>query len=394
MARSQRLTCLAALACATLLALAGCSLEPVRLGAVLPTSGAYSTYGVSLERGASVAAEVVNREGGVQGRRLEILLRDSRSDPQRAAEEFGDLVKKEKVAAVVGGGTSAEALAMVPVAQKEGRVLLSPSASSPDLTPAGEWVFRNWPSDEIEARTMADFSAFTLHVTEIAIVEEKSAYARGIVDAFVSQFRKDGRSVDRVVLPPGDVDYRAAAQTVRALQPRAQALYLVGFGERLVLLHHAIASSGLALPVLSVSALSDSDILKRNASDLEGAVFARPSYDPDSDAPAFQEFLAEYTSRYRQEPDLYAAHAYDSVRLLAEAMAMEGIAPDEIRRGLLKIKNFAGAAGSVTFDANGDIAQSFELCVIQGGKAVPLSRADDSVLAAIQKRVDRLRFGS
>lgn len=371
----------------------GCSLEPVRLGVVLPISGPYATYGTSLERGARVAVDRVNREGGVQGRRLDLLVRDSGSRPEQAAAKFRELISKEKVPAVVGGGTSVEALAMAVAAEQEKRVLISPSASSPELTPAGEWVFRNWPSDEIEARTMADFAAFTLHVTQIAIVEEDSAYARGIVGAFVTHFEKAGRSYERIVLPLRNTDYLEAVKRVHALRPEAQAVYIVGYEEKLVPLQRALKASGLDIPVLSVSALSDGDILKKSAAELEGIVFARPSYDPDSDSPASQEFLVAYQARYGSEPDIYAAHAYDSVRLLAEAMAMEGVGPEEVKRGLLKIKNFPGASGSVTFDSNGDIVQTFELCVIEGGKAVPLSRAGDEVLTALQKRVDSLRFG-
>lgn len=121
-----------ALSCALCASLLSCSLEPVRLGAVLPLTGRYTTYGRSLERGALIAAELVNKEGGVQGRRLEVLVRDSASDPERAAAEFKALVSKERVAAVVGGGTSAEALVMGPEAEREKRVLISPSASSPE----------------------------------------------------------------------------------------------------------------------------------------------------------------------------------------------------------------------------------------------------------------------
>ena len=371
----------------------GCSLEPVRLGVVLPMSGPYATYGASLERGARVAVDQVNREGGVQGRRLEVLVRDSGSRPEQAAMEFQELIIKEKVPAVVGGGTSAEALAMAATAERERRVLLSPSASSPELTPVGEWVFRNWPSDEIEARTMADFAAFTLHVTRIAIVEEQSAYARGIAGAFVTHFEKAGRSDERIGLPMKGADFPETVKRVQALRPEVQAVYLVGYGEKVVPLQHALRASGLNVPVLSVSALSDGDILKRSASELEGIVFARPSFDLDNDSPVSQEFLVAYQSRYGGEPDIYAAHAYDSVRLLAEAMAMEGIGPEEIKRGLLKIKNFPGASGSITFDSHGDIVQTFELCVIKGGKAIPLARAGNDILTALQKRVDILRFG-
>ena len=88
-----------------------CHLSPVRVGAVLPLTGALAPYGLSLSRGALLAAQQVNASGGIEGRRLELLVVDSASSPEAAAKLFQQLVVEERVPAVVGGASTAECLA-------------------------------------------------------------------------------------------------------------------------------------------------------------------------------------------------------------------------------------------------------------------------------------------
>jgi branched-chain amino acid transport system substrate-binding protein len=390
---SWRASGTAAAACALLaLALVSCSLDPVRLGAVLPLTGVHSTYGSSLNKGVLVAVERVNAEGGIHGRRLEVIVRDSGSDAQEAVRQFRGLATAQGVAAVVGGATSPEALALAPVAAELRVVLLTPSASSPRLRSAGEWVFRNWPSDDLEAKVMAEFAAFTLHASAVLVVAEQSAYARGFAESFVSQFSGPDRTARTAAFPGGDPGAPEWGRQLAADLHGAQAILLVGYGEQLLPAVAALRARGVDAPLLSVSSLSDEQVLAKGAAELEGVVFARPSYDPESDSPSYQEFAVACRSRFGSEPDVYAAHAYDSVRVLAEALALEGLDPAGAQRGLRKTRGFPGAAGAVTFDAGGDAVQTFDLCVITGGRVVSLAWAGEEVLPELQRRVERLRF--
>ena len=389
--RGFRLRALA-LACLALL-LSGCSLRPIKVGAVLPLTGAWAPYGCSLRDGILLAQDKVNREGGIQGRRLEVVILDSRSQPQTAAEEFQRLVKDERVAVVVGGITSGEALAMSNLADRFQRILFSPSASSPKLGSAGGWVFRNWPSDEVEGQALADFAAYSLHATRALMVVEKGPYGEGIGEVFGRRFASGDRQVERLEYDPGAGAEAGLAEKIRETAHGAQVLFLAGYGEEILPLAGRIKASGLNLPIIASSALAGGSLLRQRADDAEGLIFARPAFDPSTTDAAVQAFVTGFEARFGHEPDTYAAHAYDAVNLLADVMTSEGSTAPDLRRGLAAVRNYEGVAGTTSFDANGGPIQSIQICTSLKGKVVPLKDVLDDVLLPLQKRVEEIRFG-
>ena len=360
-------------------AMVACSLRPVRVGAVLPLTGPYAVYGKSLERGAFLAAERVNASGGIEGRRIEILVRDSGSDDKAAAEAFQALVEKDQVSVVLGGCTTGETLAMAPLAERYRRVLLSPSASGPQITTAGDFVFRIWPSDELEGRTLADFAAYTLHATRALILAERNPYADGLREVFTRRFCAVQGSCATVLYdrgqPPG-----AVLDAAKEALAGSQVVFVAGYGADMVPLLAALRARAPKPPVLSVSAISEGALLKGAAAEFEGTVFARPAFDPEGGNPDAAEFASAYTSRYSAVGDVYAAHAYDAVRILAEVMSKGELGAEAIRKGLLAMRNFPGASGPTSFDPNGDVVQPYQICVVRGGRAVPLKTVMEQVL--------------
>lgn len=379
----------AACAWAALAGAVACHLSPVRLGAVLPLTGALAPYGKSLERGARLGAEQVNASGGIEGRRLELLVVDSASSPTAAAKLFQQLVVEERVPAVVGGASTPECLAMAPVAERYRRVVLSPSASGPQISAAGDFVFRNWPSDEIEGRTLADFAAYTLHASRVLVVSERNPYAEGFASVFTRRFCAQGRTCASLALDTGRPPEALAADLAGSLR-RCEVLVLAGYAGDLLPLLKFLKSLPDLPPILSVSALGEGRLLEEPA--MDGVLFARPAYDPEGD-PVAAEFASLYAAKFGQEPDIYAAHAYDAVRLLAEVMVKAGLGAAGLQRGLLSVRNYPGAAGSTSFDSNGDVIQPYQICAVAGGRAVPLKSVVESVLPPLQQRVQSRRFG-
>lgn len=376
-------------ASAMLLGFSSCHLNAVRLGAVLPLTGPLAPYGKSLERGALLAVEQVNATGGIEGRRLELLTLDSGSSPEAAAKLFQKLVVEDLVPAVVGGASTTECLAMAPVAERFRRVLLSPSASGPQISGSGEFVFRNWPSDEMEGRTLADFAAYTLHASRVLVVSERNPYAEGFTSVFIRRFAAEGRAAALEVLDPARPQGDALARLAGPLNA-CQVVVLSGYASDLLPLLNALRTRTDLPPVLSTSALSQRSSLRDAA--MDGVLFARPAFDPEGDTAA-AEFSSLYAAKFGQEADIYAAHAYDAVKLLAEVMSKTGSGASGLQQGLLSVRNYQGAAGSTTFDSNGDVIQPFQVCAVEDGRAVPLKSVVERVLPPLQRRVQSRRFG-
>lgn len=143
--------------------------EPDTVGVVLPLSGADKVYGRSLERGITLAYEELQSRAGEEGVAFRIEVRDSASHPERAAEQ-ADALYDGGALAVIGGATDAEARAMVPVADRVERVLLSPSASSASLAGQSRHVFRLSPSDYQQAVKMGGFAVLELELAKTAVL--------------------------------------------------------------------------------------------------------------------------------------------------------------------------------------------------------------------------------
>ncbi len=381
------------LAAVGLLSALSCRPRPVTLGVLLPLTGEFAIYGRPMREGAELAAEAVNREGGVGGRRLDLRIRDTGGTPRGAADGALALIEQEQVPAIVAGGTSAEVLSAAPVAQRFGRVLLSPSASSPKLTDAGDWIFRNFPSDVLEGKVMADFAAFTLHASRVLVVASENPYSDGLRGEFCRAFESASRSTETLLFRSGQTRYGDLAAQVASRGDAIQALYLVGYTGELVPLVKALHAAGETRPLLTTSAVAGPEFARQLGAAAESTVFPRPAFDLADTQPPVAQFVAAYRARFGADPDIYAAHAYDAVRILAKVAGELGPRPDALRQGLLELRNYPGASGATTFDANGDVIQPYQLCVLLSGRVVSLQDVRQTALPPLQRRVETRRFG-
>ncbi len=148
------------------------SAESVRIGAILPLTGDAGSYGVGLERGMELALENVNEHGGINGRTLGVVVEDSQADPAKAVSAFNKLRTVDGVPMVIGDMFSAGTLAIAPIAERNKVVLLSPSASAVELTEAGDYIFRIYPSDTYDGMYLATYARKEMHAARVAVISK------------------------------------------------------------------------------------------------------------------------------------------------------------------------------------------------------------------------------
>jgi ABC-type branched-subunit amino acid transport system substrate-binding protein len=161
--------------------LVGCNRgEEMKIGAVLPLTGVSAVYGEAIQRGIDLAVEQLQAPDAPETLdfTVALLTEDSASDPQQAAAKLRDVYAAGATAAI-GGVTSEEALAMVPVAEQAGSILLSPTASSPKLSGISQYFFRIFPSARDEATNIARHMLDAQQVTTVAIVYQDDAFGQG-----------------------------------------------------------------------------------------------------------------------------------------------------------------------------------------------------------------------
>jgi branched-chain amino acid transport system substrate-binding protein len=339
----------------TVLVLAcGCN-AAVRIGVVLPESGEAAVYGASVKSGVKLAFDVAEgARWAPQG--LEVFYRDSGSDPTRAASAaealFGD-----GALLVIGGVTSAEAKAMIPVADRVGRVLLSPSASAPELAGRSPYFFRVYPSDDLEGVKAADFLVLVKGAHNVLILQEDNDYTRGLLPVFVGELGSHGGQVVGTIRV-GEAGWQG--QVREALARHApESVYICGYGEAILGALRVLRSLGFKGAICTTSAFNASLVLQRAGSLAEGVFFPLASLDVTSQEEPVRTFVARYRKIYNLLPDIYAAHGYDAA--LAALYALQGLRERTgmaVRQRVLALAGRNGVMGPLGFDDYGNIKHS------------------------------------
>jgi len=341
-----------------------CSEQTVLIGAVLPLTGSAEIYGKPIRNGIELAfAEVT---AGDLAYTLELTTVDSGSDPARAAEQAAALYDQGAIA-IIGGVTSAEALEMVEAADRAERILISPSASQPQLTGISKNFYRVFSSDFLEGTKMGNFATSTLDLETAVIVAEQQPYARGIQAVFKEAFERQGGKVLEVIEYPANTsDFSGLLDRVVTLRPRA--VYLAAYANEVAAMIRELRRLGFAGTILTTSSFASPQAIREAGPSAEGVFLTQAVFEVDSETPESRSFVEAYRDKYGTDPDLYAAHGYDAMKVLAAALrATQRATPTEMWKGMRSIRDHQGVTGSLQFDEKGDVQKYPRVYIIKDG---------------------------
>jgi len=162
--------------------------EEITIGAILPLTGSAAIWGQNVKNGINLAVRKVNAGGGIDGKRIIVIYEDSRGLPNDAVMALNKIIATHNVPAILGEVASSCVLSMAPIAERRKVVLLSPGASNPEITYAGEYIFRNWHSDNLEGAYLAKVAYENLNMRRIGIVYVNNGYGRGLEKVFSRKF--------------------------------------------------------------------------------------------------------------------------------------------------------------------------------------------------------------
>jgi len=349
----------------------------VKLGAILSLQGAGAPYGQSIQRGVEMAVEDVNAAGGVDVfevglKPLTLLVRDSKSQPAvgvQVAQELIDAGVNATIGAVVSGVT----LAVAPVFQQAEIILMSPASSTPTLSNAGNFIYRNFPSDDLEALNTADHVFNVAHVPEAAVIAQQSEFGLGQKNSFIQRFRLlGGRALGQESYPADASAETIAMHVGRLVAENPPAIYIAGYAADTAMVARAIRDAGSNAALFGTGAVLAADLIAAGGDAVEGLAFPQAPFDIESSADNVRQFVADYQAKYGMMPDVYAAHGYDAVQMIVQAITQAGTDPQEMRFYLNSMNPYEGLAGVTAFDDKGDVRKFHTMYAIQGGVAVRL----------------------
>ncbi|MDL1985617.1 MAG: ABC transporter substrate-binding protein, partial [Deltaproteobacteria bacterium] len=315
------------------------------------------------------AVDQVNSD--TQHNPIKLIVEDSQSQASRAVTSFTKLVNINKVPVIAGLLTSDEALACAPLAIKHKVVLFTPGAISEKLKEAGSYVFRNRESVELQTAAIANECVERTEGGKIAILHANAANAISYRDTFMAACEALGANiVGSVPFNEGKMDYRSELEQLRALSPAS--VYLAGYDSELGLILKQAREIGLEVNFFASAGAVTPKLLEIAPKGAEGLIAASASFDPQSTVPYVRDFVDAYTARFGKEPDWLAANSYDAIQMLAQIAEKNQFDSQQIRDGLIGMKNFPGVSGTTTFDRNGGVKKSIALVRVQNGKFLQL----------------------
>ena len=374
---------------AAIVALSACSSKPV-VGVLLPMTGEAATHGESMKRGIDLALEM---DQANLPDRFQVLWGDTESDPTTGADEMRRLAGEGAVL-FVAGTTSDTARALLPVLDETDSIAVSPSASAPSLTKDSRRFFRVFASDELEGRRAGRFLYDDQDKTTVLIFAADSAQARGIEPPFRLVFEQamGGEVVGRVALD--DDGWESDSADLLAAHNPASA-YIIGYGEETIEALRHLREKGFEGPICATSAFYTSQIVENNPELVEGVYFPQPAFDIQSEAQLTQDFVNSYRQRFQADPDIYAAHAFDAMRIVTfVASESKSFSPVDIRKLLaFGVKEFPGVTGIIQFNDYGDVHHNPIMFIVKDGHVINYERYIEEEKAKIREKIKNLLKG-
>jgi branched-chain amino acid transport system substrate-binding protein len=354
--------------------LVGCDRSTLPVGFAGPLTGPYSDLGVHGRNGAQLAAEEIDAAGGVAGRRLELRVRDDFGTDEGAIQADAELIRAG-VRAIVGHMTSSQSVAAMPQMEAAGMVLLSPTASTPELSGIRDHFFRVQPSTDAAAEALARYAVRDLGLTRMAVVMDMGnpAYAEPFHRHFARTFAALGGSLD----PPAILDSRDVPDwevVALALAERDREGVLVVLSARdLAALAQALSARGLNARLFSSGWAMTEDLLQMGGRTVENIVFSGHTFQ-DMETPALRAFRERYRARFGHAPSFAAAYAYDALRVLARALERTRGRRAGLPEALTGIRDFPGLHWPISIDEYGDTRSPMFITAVRDGRFVALRR--------------------
>ncbi|MDR2552750.1 MAG: ABC transporter substrate-binding protein [Treponema sp.] len=356
--------------CAVFLALSGCAKkggETVNIGAIFPLSGGVAFYGNESRDGALLAAEEINAAGGILGRQIAFLSEDDEGDGAKALNAFTKLTTRNKVSIILGSSTSGATMAMTQQAQQNKVLLISPSATSVDVTAAGDYIFRACFIDPFQGIVGAGFAYETLGARRAAVLYDAGAdYNTGLAEEFKREFRSaGGEIVADEAYQSGEVDFNAQITRIKAAEP--DVVYLPNYYNDVALQAKQLRDQGL---VCSLVGGDGWDSLIDNAGDEVLNGFWSAGFAADTTDPLGKAFVQSFQSRFSRPASQFAALGYDTMMLVADAIKAAGSFDSTAVKDALARVNGVYVTGNIRFDSSRNPIKGAAILEIvrEGGK--------------------------
>jgi len=330
-------------------------------------TGPTATFGIETHNGIQMAVDEVNKAGGVKGRKVRLMSFDDQGKSDEAVTAVTRLIDLEHAVAILGEVASSRSKVGARVCQRKHIPMITPSSTNPEVTKVGDSIFRVCFIDPFQGFVMAKFARKNLGFSKVAILRDvRNDYSVGLADAFKHSFEgMGGTIVEDLSYNEGDSDFSAQLTTIKSKSP--EGIFVPGYYTEVG--NIAVQSRRLSLnvPLLGGDGWDSPQLMEIGGEALNGSYYSN-HYSPERATPTAQAFIDEYRRRHHSTPSGLAALGYDAARILFDAMGRAGgTDASAVSRALAGTRDFDGATGRITIDADRNAVKPAVVLKIEGG---------------------------
>ncbi|MBI3583230.1 MAG: ABC transporter substrate-binding protein [Nitrospinae bacterium] len=374
--------------------------QKLKIGCILPLSGEGAAIGQRVLEGIQLAFNSFNiseippapplEKGGLKGDLplLQLVIKDSGGEVN-AVHLLESLAKEEDMVAIIGPLFSKTVLASAKIADKYKFPIFSPTASSRNISGISPYIFRNSLTNQIQGKAIAYYSVNHLNLRKFAVLYQRDQYGIELKTAFEDEIKSFGGEI--IFSEPFDPDQNDFEPQIAAIggikdsdlkkllesdkpkpELKYEAIFIPGTADRAGLILPELVYYNISnVTILGGNGLNSPDLIRIGGKYAEGVIFA-DGFFPSSENPIVKEFVERYRIFYNKEPDIHNANSYDAARILLEIIKNGAKNREDIKNGLLNLKEYNGVSGITTVQSSGDSEKTLYFLTVKHGKIVEM----------------------
>lgn len=330
------------------------SKDKIKIGAVIDASGGSAPLGKGEEETIKMLVAGVNKDGGINGKKIELISIDSKSDQNEAVLATKKLIEQEKVDAIIGGTISGNSLAMIPLVEKAGIPYISLAASkqvnNPDDGSARKWTFKTAQGDDVVIPKLLEYLK-SQGLTEVAWLGVANSYGTSGHEEFEKLSSKYGiHAVIEEEFEATVNDAKAMLTKVKKANP--QAIIVWGTAKESAVITKNIRELGMDTPIIESHGIGSQDFIDLAGEAAKGVVFPAGKLlvvdkldSSDKQKSVLVQYKEAFEKEYKKGPSTFGGHAWDAFQILKQALEKSGTDKEAIRDSFEKTNGFVGISG-------------------------------------------------
>ena len=354
--------------------------DSVKIGFNVPLTGFAAADGKSALNGAKLAVKQANQAGGINGKMIELVVYDDQASPKQAVPISNKLIEKDKVVAAISGSYSGATRAAAGVFQSAEIPYISAYAVHPEITKAGNYVFRTSFMGEVRGKAGAKLIGATLQRKRVVLITLKNDFGKSLAAGFkeaAGQFNL--QIVNEYEYSIKDRQFGPIVAKVKADAP--EAIYATGYFFTAGPLVSQLRAAGITVPVIGQEGYDSEQFIKIAGKASEGTIITT-SLDRDSNSSETRSFITEFEAMAGHKVDMVAASGHTAMKVLVAAMKKAGTTSPSAIRNAIAQTNLVASTGSISFNDLGEVQKNVQVQVVRDGDFHYHSEIRDQVLLA------------